>query len=362
MLKDIINKYSEPVVVPTRLNILEVLTSEAAINELNNSLRDMGVISKEIDILVSKQDDLTNESGLVSFLHKEGYGDLTAESAVEVAKDVWEKVIKIIKDLISKFKILFNKLKINLYEYLNNKDKILDSLIQLAKEIKSTVDDEKVSLLHNENKLNFISDLTNVEDYKKMYEAFGDTVLFLVHNEADSFYTKKINEDGDNFKSKDVDDVKNKRVINFSEGELKAIYLDNRLQFKMTHIPNSFKDGDRNKKAPTPEMIIKILEGQKSFNKDFKSSVIDKLKSSIDILEKRLEESRTKKESDNFKDESKILKDTLDAYDIYSYKNAPHNVGMLIRASEMLIKDVPGITNNVIIIMGKFIKCYENNK
>lgn len=343
--------------VPTRLNVVDVLTSESAVTELNNSLRDMGVISKEIDILVSKQDDLTNESGLVSFLYKEGYGELTNESAVEVAKDVWEKVLKIIKDLISKFKVVYNNLKIKVYAYLNDKDKIIDSLINIAKQINTPLNENEY--FSPGEKLPVIEDLSNPQNYINMFKEWGDNIVYILHNQGDTLFITKLNDDGSNFKDKDVNDVKVKRVINFAEGKLKGIYLDNNLQFKIDHIDSKIDYKARESKIPTPSSIVSILTNFKDFNKKTRTEFIEKILKSIEDLERRLSESGNYKKVQDFKENSITLKDTLDASDIYSYKNAPHNCSVLIRASEVMMRDIPEITQNIIYLMSRAIKCYN---
>ncbi len=357
MLKDMIEKHTEIVPVSDRINVVDMLTNEGAVESMKQDFKQLTSISKDINTFTGVMENLTNESGLVSYLASQGYEDITTESAGDKAKEIWDKVVKFIKDLISKFKIVYNNLKIKVYAYLNDKDKIIDSLINIAKQINTPLNENEY--FSPGEKLPIIEDLSNPQNYTNMFKEWGDSIVYILHNQGDTLFITKVNDDGSNFKDKDVNDVKVKRVINFADGKLKGIYLDNNLQFKIDHIDSKIDYKARESKIPTPSSIVNILTNFKDFNKKARTEFIEKILKSIEDLEKRLSDSGNYKKVQDFKENSKILKDTLSGSDIYSYKNAPHNCSMLIRASEVMMRDIPEITQNIIYLMSHAIKCYD---
>lgn len=94
MLKDMIDKYSDTIEVPVRMNIIDVLTNENAISDIKDCFVNMTKTCQELEKFENVQKDLNTIDNLVPYLESQGYENVTIESAGEIAKDVYEKIKK----------------------------------------------------------------------------------------------------------------------------------------------------------------------------------------------------------------------------------------------------------------------------
>lgn len=98
MLKDLMDKYNpenkSDINTESSITVLDVLNYESGSSYIKDNMEELGKVCDEINILILSKENLSNESGLVSYLIDEGYENVTTESAKEIANNVWEKIKK----------------------------------------------------------------------------------------------------------------------------------------------------------------------------------------------------------------------------------------------------------------------------
>lgn len=331
MLKDMINKYSDTVEVPVsdRINVVDMLTNESAQDQLKLLFVGMTETCQELEKFEQVGEQLKNESGLVSYLASQGYEDLTLESAGEVAKEVWEKIKKAIAFLVDKFMEYFNKAKDFILNLLDNNEKKIESLLELAKNIKGGENPDLLNLEGINSKLPF-KNLYNTKEYEDIISNVSETIEFI-------FDFKKITAG----KTQTERFMNSKeRIINVKGEFFTIIILDgekSKLQIENVKVEKKYHD----KVVMKKENIIKVLESLLKFNKDNKTK-LNIIKNNINVL--------------------KNLNSTDNENDIFSVSNIEHNVSVLIRASKILLATVNDLTKDIMYIMANYIKCYEPDK
>ena len=321
------------------LTIVETLNYESGSEYIKENMKDLGVVCDEVTNLVLFQNKLSNESALVDTLNQEGY-NVTSESAVDVAKDVIEKIKKAIKFLIDKFMLIFNKIKNFLISTKSKVNKIYENL---KKEVKNINNDANESLLHNETfseKFPIVSDFSKKDNMLKILTTMNDSIHSL----------QKI---GDTVAFERSIDLKDTWAALFRNNEryilgmlcfkpaLKYLYChsdSDQLEIKKLETESLYDT--KNKKVLSKDDLLSLINKALDVN-DTYGLFLNNIEKSIKSLEnmKPVNNSR-----------------------FFNVKNIESNSAISINACKIFLEHYEATMNDFAIILVHNIKCYKKDK
>lgn len=346
MLKDLLEKHSvltnenaENINNEISLTIVETLNYESGSEYIKENMKELGVVCDEVTNLVLFQNKLSNESALVDTLNQKGY-NVTSETAVDVAKDVIEKIKKAIKFLIDKFMLIFNKIKNFLISTKSKVNKIYENL---KKEVKNINNDADETLLYNEKfgeKFPIVSDFSKKDNIIKILSTMNDSIHSL----------QKI---GDPVAFERAIDLKDTWTAFFRSDER---YILGMLCFKPT-LKYLYCHSESDK------LEIKKMETESLYNTNNKK-VLSK-NDLISIIDKALDVNNTYGLFlSNIEKSIKSLENMKPVNNsrFFNVKNIESNSAISINACKLFLEHYETTMNDLAIILVHNIKCYKKDK
>lgn len=335
MLKDLIDKHTEVLPVSDRINVVDMLNNESGQQELVTLFNDMGVVCKELEKFEQANEQLKNESGIVLYLVSQGYEDITTESAGEVAKEIWEKIKKVISYLIDQFMIYFNKAKLLFMNLINNHEGKIKALLAILERTKKNAPNK--DLMDSESFGKRIPSFENFHDIGIYFDYFklikeSSHSVYSLDSKTNSIIEKVLN------RVLKVEPEKKPRAFLGFEGNNMLNLMIKDFKYSIDSVSLSTTYDPSNKITMKPDNIKNILESLLTLLKDIKFSVNQISTKIIKYKNPEMEEEG-----------------------IFSKDNIEHNVSVIIRASKMFVENNNKIIKDLIFIMTQHIKCYDNN-
>ena len=301
---------------------------------LNNTFKEMSIISNDLAKFEQIEDNLTNESGLVEYLVSQGYKDVTKESAIEVAKDVWEKIKKAIKFLVDKFLVAYNKIKLILADIFNNNEGKIKALIEILKKTDKVAKNE---LLNNEGFSKKIPMFKNFHEkdlyvnlLKTLTESYSN--LFILDNKSYNNIQMLMNYGLEDSKA----------LLKLEPESITTLVLeqhgDYKLKIKTETIKSEYKDDY--KLVMKKDSLISILESCLKFNSE-NLKQLNLLKGTIEKLNN--------------------ITPSEDPKNIFSINNVEQNVSTSIRAIHMYLENSNKIFKDILYILTQHVRAYTDS-
>ncbi len=336
MLKDLIDKHTEVLPVSDRINVIDMLNNESGQQELVTLFNDMGVVCKELEKFEQANEQLKNESGLVIYLVSQGYEDLTIETAGEVAKEIWEKIKKVISYLIDQFMIYFNKAKLLFMNLINNHEGKIKALLAILERTKKNAPNK--DLMDSESFGKRIPSFENFHDIGIYFDYFklikeSSLSVYSLDSKTNSIIEKVLN------RVSIVESEKKPRAFLGFEGNNMLNLMIKDFKYSIDSVSLSTTYNPSNKITMKPDNIKNILESLLTLLKDIKYSVNNISTKIVKYKNPEMEEEG-----------------------IFSKDNIEHNVSVIIRASKLFVENNNKIIKDLIFIMTQHIKCYEDRK
>lgn len=337
MLKDMIDKYSDTIEVPVRMNIIDVLTNENAISDIKDCFVNMTKTCQELEKFENVQKDLNTIDNLVPYLESQGYENVTIESAGEIAKDVYEKIKKAITFLIDKFMEYFYKAKALFMGIINNYEGKVKAMIEIIKRTSKNAPNKDLMDSSSFGKripsFEVFHDVTVFIDYFKLIKESALSI-----NSIDSKTNSTMEKTFHGGSLKSVSEKRPRAFLGFENNNMLNLMIKD-FRYSIDTVVINTTYNPINKITMKPYKIITILEALLNLIKDIKFSV-NSLTTKI----------------------SKYKNPVIEEDGIFSKENIEHNISVIIRASKLFLEHNNKTIKDIIFIMSQHIKCYEDPK